>query len=1158
MSTVAPLADGRYQPSSRTPSEAVKCTVRYVASGGSPTGRWREWMSTIPRPMGPSTMTRETRPAGTASTRTSHRRWAVLAPSPRCRNGIQAASPTSTTPAAAASAPATSFAVMPTLAMWWRWRPPLASARPPKLNAIAARTPGRRDGKAATAATVAARATAPARAWVPRPARNASSKAWARARAAATEKTTASRERRRRRGRDEVEGTPAACRPPSRRPMVPPRVRGGSARPAPRCGRPYSVDREEAHLHVAERDRVAVAQSGLPLPLAVDAHAVEAAVVPQHHLAAAAGDHGVPARDRAVLDHHVGRLPAAEPQAALADRDDDDLVAILDREVAARIELRRGQRRTAPVALGDERQPAADLRRCVGGVRRERGHGASVRSESKREISSSRRAAEPPRSVRCHAHPRHRLARQGRVRDRRRAERRRPRRHRVRPRRAGLRGRPAGRARLRAGRPHRPRRRVRRRPRPRRGDPRRRDPRADPQPAARGVPQQPHGCVQRARGGDPLRGPALRQRLERDRPRLLLPRAPIPPRLRARRRGAPDPAPGSLRDGQALRGAAHGRGDAALRHPLPEPPPQLGAVGGQLRAQPRPCPARPGQHAERQLLGLHRRLRPRRRAAPGGRVRPRHARGALHRLTRQPRQPPARRPHPPPPRRCGRDPRAPPPPRRLRHLDRQDGAPPRLRADPLVARLPVGGRDAAGRRPRPARARRHRGSARALRGVSRPRPGYAAGMRALLAAAIAPALASPGARPASPQTTPWRGAPTRDNGVTGAPEPALGVLWALDMGAPVSYPVVAGDTVFVTTRNPGGDAYGTTVVALDLATGAVRWTRPIAGTYYWSGLGYDAGRLFVLDFDGDLTALSPASGATLWNRRLPGQYAFASPPAARDGRVYAIGAGTGGTVYGVRESDGVVEWTRALPTGGGAPAVDGTSAYVSLVCGHAYALNRDTGATRWEHHGDCTGGGDVTPAVHAGRVYPLGDNDAIYSAGSGAVIGSADFQGAPAFADGTAYVPWPSGLLAVDAGTWAGHWASRAGGLEDEAPLVSAGHVYAGSEDGYVLALRRSDGVADWCASTAGEPVGTGTGNVDRPDSGLGAGGGRLLVPAGRFLVAYGPGGVAPAPCGSVPASGAIGGGSTGAGAGSTGGAGTSGGSAAAPGPSLTLLPARE
>jgi hypothetical protein len=36
------------------------------------------------------------------------------------------------------------------------------------------------------------------------------------------------------------------------------------------------------------------------------------------------------------------------------------------------------------------------------------------------------------------------------------------------------------------------------------------------------------------------------------------------------------------------------------------------------------------------------------------------------------------------------------------------------------------------------------------------------------------------------------------------------------------------------------------------------------------------------------------------------------------------------------------------------------------------------------------------------------------------------------------------------------------------------------------------------------------TGNIDRPDSGLGAAEGVLLVPAGRFLVAYAPGGAAP------------------------------------------------
>jgi nucleoside-diphosphate-sugar epimerase len=104
--------------------------------------------------------------------------------------------------------------------------------------------------------------------------------------------------------------------------------------------------------------------------------------------------------------------------------------------------------------------------------------------------------------------------------------------------------------------------------------------------------------------------------------------------------------------------------------------------------------------AERRPVGLHRRLRPRRLPAARRRVRARHPRGLLHRLTRQQCQPPARRPHPAPPRRCDRDPRAPPPPRRLGAVDREGGAATGLRADALVARLPERGRDAARRRPR--------------------------------------------------------------------------------------------------------------------------------------------------------------------------------------------------------------------------------------------------------------------------------------------------------------------------------------------------------------------------------------------------------------------------------------------------------------------------
>ena len=312
--------------------------------------------------------------------------------------------------------------------------------------------------------------------------------------------------------------------------------------------------------------------------------------------------------------------------------------------------------------------------------------------------------------------------------------------------------------------------------------------------------------------------------------------------------------------------------------------------------------------------------------------------------------------------------------------------------------------------------------------------------------------------------------------------------WAVDLGAAVSYPVIAEGTVFVTVRPPEGGDYGTTAVALDLATGSVRWTRPVSGAYYWSALAYDQGRLFLVNGDGRLSALAPASGATLWTTQLS-QYSFSSPPVAYDGYVYLTGAGSGMTAYAVRASDGAVVWERALPSGAGTPAVDAGSVYVSMVCRHALALSRATGAVRWEHHGGCAGGGESTPALHGGRMYPLGDNGAVYDAATGAPAGEANFHGYVAFADGVGYVPWLGGILAVDAASWVPGWTVAGdGGDVGEAPLVTAGYLYVGSEDAYVAALRRSDGAVRWCASTAGIPVLGATGNVDRPDAGRGRG----------------------------------------------------------------------
>ena len=336
-------------------------------------------------------------------------------------------------------------------------------------------------------------------------------------------------------------------------------------------------------------------------------------------------------------------------------------------------------------------------------------------------------------AYRAHAHPRHRRARQGRRRHRRRPARRRPRRHRhaTAARRSSRRRPPGGRATC----------------RPTSTDA------GDAFAVVRGhdavihaaalpepthnpphvvFQQQPHGDVQRARGGGALRRPALRQRLERDGPGLLLHRAPVPARLRCRStrstrcaRRTPTRSPSTSASSSATRPSR--RSDIRCISIRPSWVQWEGNYERNLGPQLRDADA----VAERLVWALHRRLRPRRRAAARRRVRPARPRGLLHRLARQRhaagrsrsssrahhgdavRDPRASSARTPP---ASRSPR----PRRLLGYD----------AEALLARLPR--RRTAGCSPRP-RERLERGDdrrpARARRGGGRLGPQSPAGWR---------------------------------------------------------------------------------------------------------------------------------------------------------------------------------------------------------------------------------------------------------------------------------------------------------------------------------------------------------------------------------------------------------------------------------------------
>ncbi|NYF54184.1 PQQ-binding-like beta-propeller repeat protein [Micromonospora purpureochromogenes] len=343
--------------------------------------------------------------------------------------------------------------------------------------------------------------------------------------------------------------------------------------------------------------------------------------------------------------------------------------------------------------------------------------------------------------------------------------------------------------------------------------------------------------------------------------------------------------------------------------------------------------------------------------------------------------------------------------------------------------------------------------------------------------------------------------------------PPLRRHWSRDLGGSVSYPIIAEQRVFVTARQ--GDEYGTTLYALDAATGANAWPPvKLGGTYWYGGLTYGAGRLFALNFDGRLTAFSAATGAPLWTRELGNayQYDFASMPTYRNGIVYFSSSGVGGTLYAINAYTGY-GWARPVANGqDSSPAVTDTAVFASYGCPRVYRFEVGTGTQQWEYNSTCTGGGGLTPVLADGAVWVrdvfstaptvLNQSDGEVRALFGARFERANppaFLGRTGFfVTGTAMQARPTTSPLQALWTFTGD-----GGLLN-APIIAGGYVYVGSETGMLWAVDPATGRAVW-STQVGAPIyppnerGGGS-----PRTGMGAGQGRLIVPAANLLVSYG------------------------------------------------------
>jgi len=222
--------------------------------------------------------------------------------------------------------------------------------------------------------------------------------------------------------------------------------------------------------------------------------------------------------------------------------------------------------------------------------------------------------------------------------------------------------------------------------------------------------------------------------------------------------------------------------------------------------------------------------------------------------------------------------------------------------------------------------------------------------------------------------------------------------WAATFPGAVSYPLVADGLVFVTAVTEPAQPH-VTLYALDSQTGQLVWSRGVPTTFDWANAAYENGRIFVLNYNGVLTACNAGNGTLIWSKQLPNQNAFTSPPTVSNGIVYTGGAGGGGTVYSVDAATGNVLATNFVENGDeSSPALSANSVFVSYACNQAYAFAPVTLLAQWHHNGPCEGGGGKTTVYESGRLFTrdVVTSNLILDASTGSQLGTYNATAAPA------------------------------------------------------------------------------------------------------------------------------------------------------------------
>lgn len=303
----------------------------------------------------------------------------------------------------------------------------------------------------------------------------------------------------------------------------------------------------------------------------------------------------------------------------------------------------------------------------------------------------------------------------------------------------------------------------------------------------------------------------------------------------------------------------------------------------------------------------------------------------------------------------------------------------------------------------------------------------------------------------------------------------LRLLWNVPSGLHVDSaiqgsPVVANGLVFILAS----DHKQGRLLALDAATGARRWTKPL-GPSYWCGTtpAVAQGRVYA-PVAGLMTAYDARSGTLRW-RAGESDCSVPATPTLAGGKLFTIAA-SGPYLQARDAASGKLLWSALACVGpsdscesiasifGPLAAGDG-AVYATTYVGGMMAFDANTGRKRWSRS---VGGGyviDSAPVVEGDVVYISVHDSRLYALNrhTGATLWSAptgDYNHAtPALADGVLYVGSDgNGLRAIDAKTGAKRWEQGAVGVVRTSPAVANGVVYLGAGDGRLYALHAQTG----------------------------------------------------------------------------------------------------